>query len=38
MPKIDEPGFKNVVEAISTGRQSGPHTSEGIDKPVLQMI
>ena len=21
------PGFKNVVEAISTGGQSGPHTS-----------
>ena len=34
--------FKNVVEAISTGGQTGPHTlrvtTEGIDKPVLQMI
>ena len=36
------PCFKNVVEVISTGGQTGSHTlrvtAEGIDKPVFQMI
>ena len=34
--------FENVVEAISTGGQTGSHTlfviMEGVDKPVFQMI
>ena len=34
--------FKNVVEAILTVGQTGPHTlrviTEGVDKPVFQMI
>ena len=36
------PCFKNFVEAISTGGQTGSHTSpvitENVDKPVFQMI
>ena len=36
------PCFKNVVEAISTGGQTGSHTlrdiTEGVDKPGFQMI
>ena len=36
------PCFKNVVEAISTGGQTGPHTlrviTGGVDKPDFQMI